>query len=104
VNDINCEAKGGILLMVYVVCQTSRCQQTYPIEQFKKDSKNVSCEKCGGILIDSEGRGNLSQNPTVIPVISLEELKERSKVELEEKRKSLKQLKEEIKELEENSY
>jgi ribosomal protein S27E len=87
--------------MTYVVCQTGRCQRTYPIKQFTKESKNVFCEKCGGILIDSEGRGNLSRNPTVIPVISLMELKERNEVNLREKRKLLNQLKKEIKELEE---
>jgi ribosomal protein S27E len=89
--------------MTYVVCQTARCQQTYPIEQFAKDSKNVSCEKCGGVLIDSEGRGNLSRNPTVIPVISVEELKESELAELKEKRIQFKRLKKEIKELEENT-
>lgn len=47
--------------MTYVVCQTSHCQQTYPLEYFgkvTKETKNVSCEKCGGVLIDENGRAN----------------------------------------------
>lgn len=59
---------------MYVVCQTPRCQQTYPIEHFTPDSKDVACEKCGGVLIDQNGRANFSQNPTVIPVITIEEI------------------------------
>lgn len=45
--------------MVYVVCQSSICRQSYPIEYFgevTKETKNVSCEKCGGVLIDNDGQ------------------------------------------------
>lgn len=90
--------------MVYVVCQTSRCQQTYPIDYFgeiTKDTKDLSCEKCGGILVDSNGRVNFSQNPDVIPVITTEELEKQRQLTLEIKREILKELQEEIKELEE---
>lgn len=60
--------------MTYVVCQTPKCQQTYPIEDFKPESVNIACQKCGGVLIDENGRANLSQNPTVIPIVTVEEL------------------------------
>lgn len=55
--------------MAYVVCQTPKCQQTYPMEQFNRDSRNVSCEKCGGVVIDKDGGVRLSQNAAVIPVV-----------------------------------
>lgn len=91
--------------MTYVVCQTSRCQQTYPMEFFgvvTKETKNVNCEKCGGILVDGEGRANFSQNAAVIPVITFEEIEEQRNKDLKEKRESLKQIEKEIKELEED--
>lgn len=91
--------------MVYVVCQTSRCQQTYPMDFFgviTKDTKDVSCEKCGGVLIDSNGKANFSQNPDVRPVTTIEELEEQRAIELREKKTQLKELEKEIKELEED--
>lgn len=91
---------------MYVVCQTHRCQQTYPMEYFgeiTKDTKNVSCEKCGGVLIDENGRANFSQNPDVIPVISIEEIEDNRKRRLKQKRMELKALKKEIKELEQEA-
>lgn len=90
--------------MVYVVCQTSKCQQTYPMDFFgeiTKDTKNIKCEKCGGILVDSNGKANFSQNSDVRPVITIEELEENRVSELKEKRDQLKKLQKEIKELEE---
>lgn len=51
---------------MYVVCQTPSCQQTYGMENFANREVNVSCEKCGGVVVDAEGRGNLSQHATVI--------------------------------------
>lgn len=93
--------------MTYVVCQTGKCQQTYPMDFFgviTKDTKNVSCEKCGGILIDNEGRANFSQNSTVIPVISYEEIEEQRVTELNSKRNKIKQLEKEIKEIELEEY
>ena len=89
--------------MTYVVCQTSKCQQTYPIEQFNAESKNVFCEKCGGVLIDKDGRANLSQNPTVIPVITFEEIEEGRKRELSKKYKELELLQKDIQELEQEA-
>lgn len=86
--------------MTYIVCQTPKCQQTYPLSQFDKDSVNVSCEKCGGVLIDKNGRANLSKNPTVIPVITAEEVEANRKRRLEEKRKQLNSLQAEVAELE----
>ncbi|HLG26744.1 MAG TPA: hypothetical protein VI423_03070 [Paenisporosarcina sp.] len=90
--------------MTYVVCQTSRCQQTYPLEFFGEitvNTKDVSCEKCGGILVDNEGKANFSQNSTVIPVVTIEEVEKQRDSTLKEKRRLLKELKKEIKELEE---
>lgn len=58
---------------MYVVCQSHDCQQTYPLETFTKQSKNVSCDKCGGVLIDKDGRATFSHNDTVIPVVKLDE-------------------------------
>jgi len=89
---------------MYVVCQTSKCQQTYPMEYFgeiTRETKNISCEKCGGVLVDQHGRANFSQNPTVIPVITVEEIEENRKRRLREKREQLKSLTKEIEELEE---
>jgi hypothetical protein len=89
--------------MTYVVCQTSRCQQTYPLEflgEITVSTKDISCEKCGGVLVDSEGRANLSQNSTVIPVVTIEEIEKQRESSLKEKRRLLKELKKEIKELE----
>lgn len=91
--------------MTYVVCQTNKCQQTYPMEFFgviTEETKSVSCEKCGGVLIDDEGRANFSRNDTVIPVVSFEEIEEQKASTLKEKRRQLKNLKKEIKELEED--
>ena len=85
---------------MYVVCQTGKCQQTYALEKFSKEAKDVSCEKCGGVLIDGEGRANLSQNATVIPVISVEELSKQRNRELQRKREELKLLEEDIRVLE----
>lgn len=90
--------------MTYVVCQTSKCQQTYPMDFFgeiTKDTKDISCEKCGGVLVDSKGRANFSQNPDVRPVVSIEEIEERRRSELKVKRQQLKELQVEIEELEE---
>lgn len=89
--------------MTYVVCQTSRCQQTYPLEFFGEvtaNTKNIDCEKCGGVLVDSEGRANFSQNSAVIPVVTIEELEKQRDSDLKEKRKLMKQLKKEIREIE----
>lgn len=86
--------------MAYIVCQANKCQQTYPIEQFDRNAKNISCGKCGGVLIDKNGYANFSQNSTVIPVISAEEIAENQVRKLREKRKELEQLTKEIRELE----
>ncbi|MCR6108601.1 hypothetical protein HXA34_20135 [Salipaludibacillus agaradhaerens] len=94
--------------MAYVVCQTGHCQQTYPMSflgEVTKETKNIKCEKCGGVLVDNAGRANLSQYATVIPVITIEELEELEngkRARLREKKEQLKELEVEIKELEEN--
>ena len=94
-------------MAVYVVCQTSKCQQTYPLAHFgevTKDTKNVKCEKCGGVLIDENGRANFSQNPDVRPVIKVEELEAQRKAELKVKHQELARLKKAIRALENEDY
>ncbi|MEK3955671.1 hypothetical protein [Psychrobacillus sp. FSL K6-1464] len=88
--------------MGYLVCQKSKCQQTYPIKDFSKDSKDVACEKCGGVLIDKDGRANMSQNATVIPVITAEELEVQRLEKIKRKHKELAALEREIQVLEDD--
>lgn len=86
--------------MTYLVCQTSKCQQTYPIHNFKATDTNVPCPKCGGVVIDKDGRADLSQNPHVIPVITTEEIEQGRKEKLARKRKELENLQSEVNQLE----
>ena len=95
----------------YVVCQTPHCQQTYQIDELAekiggitKDTKNVPCEKCGGVLVDGNGRANFSGNPAVIPVVDMEKYEEQQKRRLRAKREELKEIQEEIQELEAEGY
>lgn len=93
--------------MKYIVCQTGNCAQTYPMEYFgvvTKDTKNISCEKCGGVLVDSEGRANFSQHADIRKFITTEDLNKRNKAELKRKRDELKQLQDDIAELEAETY
>jgi hypothetical protein len=85
---------------MYLVCQTPKCQQTYPLEEFEPEAKNVSCKKCGGVVVDGDGRANLSQNPHVIPIITVEEMEQNRKAKLERKRKEMARLQAEVTELE----
>ena len=87
--------------MAYIVCQTSKCQQTYPVEQFNAESKNIKCEKCDGVLIDKNGRANFSQHSRVIPVIEISEMNKNNERKLKEKRNELAALESEISEMEE---
>lgn len=86
--------------MTYVVCQTPKCQQTYPIVDFSQDAKKVPCSKCGGTLIDENGRATFSQHPHVIPVITTEEIEQDRKDRLARKRRELARLQDEISEIE----
>lgn len=88
--------------MGYLVCQTGKCQQTYPIKDFSKDSRDVACERCGGILIDKDGRANMSQNATVIPVITTEELEKQRQKKIQRKRQELAALQKELQVLEDD--
>lgn len=95
-NQIN---NKGVTVMPYIVCQTKSCAQTYPIDEIgviTKDTKNVKCEKCGGILIDENGRGLLSQHPHVIPGYDAEEAAKQRRLELKRKREERSRLDEEI--------
>lgn len=89
--------------MTYVVCQTPKCQQTYPLQDFEPKSVNVSCEKCGGILIDGDGHANLSQHATIIPVITPEEIEYDRQMKLAGKREQLATLQSEIDVLEDTA-
>ncbi|MGX1195824.1 ssDNA-binding Zn-finger/Zn-ribbon topoisomerase 1 [Metabacillus sp. SLBN-84] len=86
--------------MTYVVCQTPKCQHTYPIQDIKPESVNVSCSECGGVLIDENGRANLSRNPHILPVISQEEIERNQKAELLSKREDLARLQKDVDALE----
>lgn len=95
--------------MTYVVCQNGNCAQTYPMYFFEvitKDTKNISCDKCGGVLVDKDGRADLSANPDVLKFITEETLRKQDESELREKKKVLKKITDEIAELEErlNKY
>jgi len=62
------------MINTYVVCQTPNCQQTYPIEDvvktYEKNNKvGVFCGLCNGILVDDEGRSNLSGDSKAITVV-----------------------------------
>lgn len=95
--------RGDQYMPTYIVCQTGHCQQTYPLEYFgvvTKDTKDIKCEKCGGILVDSNGKAQMSQNATVIPVIIPAEQKEKAERRLEQKREEYKQLEREMAEIE----
>lgn len=89
--------------MTYVVCQTPKCQQTYPLSNYKPESVNVPCSKCGGVLIDENGRANMSQHSWVRPVITIEEIEENRKEELARKREQLERLQSEIDVLEQEA-
>lgn len=89
--------------MTYLVCQTPKCQQTYPISDFKPESVNVPCAKCGGVLIDGDGRANLSQHAAVRPVITPEEIEAGKKKRLAQKRDELARLQQEIDVLEQEA-
>lgn len=95
----------------YAVCQTSYCQQTYELNELAekiggitKDTKNIACEKCGGVLVDEHGKANLSGNAAVRPVVDMEKYEEQQKRRLREKREELKEIQEEIQELEAEGY
>ncbi len=90
--------------MTYVVCQTGNCAQTYPISYFTKGAKNVPCEECGGVLVDSDGRGNLSRHADVRRFITVEDLDKQNKSELKKKYAKLKRLQDDIAELEYKLY
>lgn len=86
--------------MSYVVCQTPKCQQTYPVSDFQPTDTDIKCEKCNGTLIDKNGHANFSQNPWVIPVITTEEIEQNQEKQLNAKRQELDALQSEIHELE----
>lgn len=85
--------------MVYVVCQTKHCAQTYPIDELgaiTKDTKNVSCKKCGGVLIDENGRSFISGHPEVFPAYDPKEAAKQRRLELKRKREERARIDEEI--------
>lgn len=89
---------------MYAVCQTPKCQQTYPLEDLEPKLKSISCEKCGGIVVDDDGRANLSQNPHVLPVITKEEIDQNRKDRLNRKQYEMTILQAEITELERGAH
>lgn len=99
---------------MYAVCKNGRCAQTYSLdgiikgrseEVFMKDikiTKGYRCEKCGGIVVDTDGKATLSGSPTVVPYITLEELKEQKKCRKKEAKRKIKEAKAELKRIEED--
>jgi hypothetical protein len=69
-----------------------------------ENTKDIICEKCGGVLVDSEGRANISQNSNVIPVVTIDELEKQRQRELKKKREELDLLEKEILILEKEDY
>lgn len=92
--------------MVYVVCQKSGCQQTHELNALMKkyptdeSTKNLKCEKCGGVLTDEKGNGRLSSLPDVIPTITLEELDAQKRRSIKRKREEIEQAQRELEMLE----
>lgn len=93
---------------VYVVCQRGKCAQTYHIDVINdiaggidENTKDVKCPKCNGVLIDSNGRANFSQNSWVIKGIDPLEYKDKLEKELKDKREEMNELELEIMKLEE---
>jgi ribosomal protein S27E len=50
---------------MYLVCWNGSCAQTYPIEKYSVEDRNVQCEKCGDTLISNSGKVILSGLPQV---------------------------------------
>lgn len=89
--------------MPYVVCQTKRCAQTYSFDELgviTKETKNIACKKCGGVVIDENGRGLLSQYPDVLPGYDPKEAAKERRRLLREKRQARARIDAEINELE----
>ena len=98
---------------MYAVCKNGRCAQTYSLDEivkgrsediFMKDikiTKGYRCEKCGGVVVDLDGKATLSGNPTVIPYITIEELEEQKKRDKKEAKRKIKEAKKELKRLKE---
>lgn len=99
---------------MYAVCKNGRCAQTYLLDDiikgraedvFMRDikiTKGYRCEKCGGIVVDLDGKATLSQHPDIVKFITIEELKEQKKRRYKEARKKLKEAKKELKQLDED--
>lgn len=63
--------------MIFVVCQTLGCQQTYPLNDYPVGTKNVDCEECGGVVVDMEGRRKVIMNIEGEPVAMEKVMEER---------------------------
>lgn len=76
----------------YAVCQQSGCQQTHGLSVLHinypsaESTRNLKCEKCGGLLTDENGRANLSRNPEIYTTITLEELERQKQEAIQAKR------------------
>lgn len=89
--------------MPYVVCQTKRCAQTYSFDELgviTKETKNIACKKCGGVVIDENGRGLLSQYSDVRRGYDHEEAAKQRRRLLKEKREARARIDDEISQLE----
>lgn len=92
----------------YAVCQKSGCQQTHGLSVLKinypsaEASKNLKCEKCGGLLTDENGRANLSRNPKIYTTITVKELEAQRQATIAEKREAVAQAQRELEYYENN--
>lgn len=81
----------------YAVCQRSGCQQTHGLTELMKrypteeSTKNLKCDKCGGLLTDERGHANLSANPTIIPTITVKEYEAKKQARIKRKKEEIAQ-------------
>ena len=98
---------------MYAVCKNGRCAQTYSLdnvikgrteEVFMKDikiTKGYRCEKCGGVVVDMNGKATLSSHSAVIPYMTIEEVKKNKKSKEKELKRKIKKAKKELRRLKE---
>lgn len=93
-------------MTTYIVCQNGNCAQPYPISYFgvvTPKTANIDCPICGSVLVDENGRGNLSSIPVPVHYMTPQDMKnmeKREKQELADKREEVARLQRDIEELE----
>jgi len=99
---------------MYAVCKNGNCAQTYKVEDIIKGrssevfmndiriTNGYKCEKCGSIVIEKDGTGMFSGNPTVMKYIRTEDLEVEKKKRKKEIKRKIKEAKVELKRIEED--